>query len=333
MSEGFSWTESNVEILREKFASDGPKKIAALLGTTPAAVSLKARRMKIDSGRPRKEDYKWTDKMDDLLVKMYPTASRKELEEAFNLPNHAIRTRARRLNLFSTVRAELGGKTRSEKSASCNYRFFDEWNRDSAYVMGFLYADGSITKRECEIVAAVAESDIQVLEYINRVTCNQRKIWFREPYTDNRGHNHNRSAWMTLANKILVRKAMDLGLKPRKTYGDYLMPRMPKEYTPDFIRGYFDGDGTAFVSKQGYPRVGLIGTPLFISHIRNTLVRQAGMKYQIVRKTVGKTTTWAKVWWGAKDDVQRFVRYVYQDGYPFCLERKKVVLDKWLENH
>lgn len=333
MKTGFWWSDRNVQFLKERFASDGPKKLAKELGTTPVAVSLKARRMGIVSGRGRQSKYEWTEDMESTLIRMYPTASRLELEQEFDLPNHAIRTKARKLGLQNVVRHQLSGKSKSENSSSCDYKFFDTWTNDSAYVLGFLFADGSVTKRQCDVVIAVAEQDECVLHYINKVTKNKRKLFYKEAQTDRLGIYHSKSVWATLSNRLLVNKLMSVGMLPGKTRRDDPFPDIPITYMPHFVRGYFDGDGTAFVTNQGHCRIGLVGTPLMIEGISDALVLHAGMSKKKKTRTVGKTATWSKVFWGSTRDISLFRQFIYPYGFSFCLNRKKSVIDKWLDTH
>lgn len=325
-----SWSERETELVRTRYGKDGSRKLADRLNRSRASVVMKARQLGVLSKTTNAEPYEWTEEMDQALRELYPTSDRQTLVSRFALPNHAIRTRARRLGLVNLTRSQNAARTKSTNNTSCNYRFFDSWSVDMAYVLGFLFADGSINKRETDVIAAVVEKDVSMLDYIKRVTDCHRNYYCRQASIDSSGHIHQRSVMLILSSKLLVVRLKELGLMPRKTYRDDDMPQMPDEMVPHFIRGYFDGDGSAYVTCQGYAMVSLIGTPKLVTAMRDVLVRLAGMNSNNVRVTNSSTATWSKVIWGARECIRKFRDFVYPTDCPFFLARKREVLDKWL---
>lgn len=325
MNKEFWWSDEAVKMLRERYTIDGPTKLAEKLGTTKASVHHKAVRLGIET-KKKTPSYVWTRKMLGDLHRLYPTADRKTLVERIGLPYHALQTMARKQGIFNRTRLERSAKTKTNNSKTCNAHFFDEWSPDFAYTTGFIFADGSITKRKMDIVIGLAVSDICVLEFIKKVTGASRDI----KITKNNGYGWQDVAWFTISSVYVVNKLAELGIHPRKTYRDDPFPKVPDEMLPHFIRGYFDGDGSACVSSQGVGMVNIVGSNKFVTGIRDSLVKYASMKYKKINNKLHNTDVCVTVTWAAREDVRKFRDYIYPEGYSFCLERKKTILDNYL---
>jgi hypothetical protein len=327
----FWWSEEKVEELIALYKQgENRSKIAKVLGTTLASINAKAKRLGIRPKSTNAPTFEWTDEMIATLERLYPTTDRRTLVEVLGVPSYVIGRRAQKTGLRNTNRAWLSAKTRSEQCKSCNIHYFDEWTPDMAYILGFMFADGSITKRLCDMIIGVAVKDLAVLKFIQNETKNTRELRHYRPHVDKDGCQHQESVYLTLSSMVLVRRLMELGLKPRKTYNDDPFPAVPDDVMPHFIRGYFDGDGAAFVACDGRCHVRFIGSPRFIKGIRDALVRAANMTPSTVRIARPKVTLCGRVAWTAQADVRKFRDYIYPPGFSFCLERKKTVLDNWL---
>jgi len=329
MSNRGLWTKDMEAVMRERYTTDGPAVLAQEFGLTNRQVVVKANKMHLPRFLQR-----WTEEMDTRLREVYPTAEPELLLKEF--PGYAlsaIRSHARNIGVRCTRAVEFASAGKVAANKSCNIHFFDEWSPGMAYATGFIFADGSVTKRGSDIVIAVAEKDISVLEYLKKITESNRVLRIEDNRNKPGNYSKQRSVWFTLGSRRIVERLAELGLHHRKTYNDDPFPTVPDEMFPHFVRGYFDGDGTAFVSCQDYCRIGLIGTPKFLTGMRDGLVRLAGMKENPVKSDGDDDVCYRRVWWGAKADVIRFRDFIYPRNYSFCLERKKAVIDTWLEQH
>lgn len=325
----FWWSPENVQMLLDRYEIDGPKRLAEVLGTTPISVSLKARRL----GLTKKvhSAYEWTEEMLATLREIYATADKKTLLEKIPLPLYVIRGKARNLGLRNDMRASYSAATRRNNNVTSDIHFFDQWTEHSAYALGFLFADGAISSRGADVVAGISIKDVAILDYLKKQMKSTRDYYYREGDAIKDGYKRSKTAFFTISSKYVVERLMEMGLMPRKTYRDDPFPEVPNEMLPHFIRGYFDGDGTAFVSSQGHCKIGMIGTPKFITGLRDHLVAQADMKESPVKMEPRPKTGYnARIFWGSTTDIRKFRDYVYPEGFTFCLERKKKVMDDWL---
>lgn len=335
MGKFFHWTSEAVKIVKERYVKDGPVKLAKLLGTTLASVTTKAKRLGV---RPKRESKPvvWTKEMLKTLREIYPTATKEELVEKIGAPLYVIRHKAIKLGLRTDRKLKYARqvKTLTERNVSCNIRYFDTWTDEMAYILGFLFADGNITKRKCDVVVGLAITDLCVLEYIKEAVKSTRKLRFYPAHTDKHGYHHQESVYLTIGSKIVADRLMALGMMPRKTYRDDPFPDVPDEFLPHFVRGYFDGDGTAFIrEKDKLLSVRFIGSFQFIRGILGVLVRKAGMSKRVITIEECPGVDCGRIGWCKDEDLKKFRSFVYPKGFAFCLQRKKTVIDTWLAKY
>lgn len=126
-----------------------------------------------------------------------------------------------------------------------NHNYFKTESSNMAWILGFLAADGSISKRDNNIHIALSIKDIDVLEKIKTEIEIENPI---KTYTTANGFDCCRLDWVSPIHK------QDLALYdivPNKTF--LLKPpyKLNKQYWIDYIRGYFDGDGSVNLVKAG----------------------------------------------------------------------------------
>lgn len=324
----FWWSDEAVQILKERYVLDGPTATAARLGTSLASVQAKAKRLGIRPKSTAAPAHVWTEAEVQMMRDLYPTADRQTLEKAFGLPYYILQHQARRMKIYNTTGQQRATNTRTQNNKSVDIRFFDQWTEQSAYVLGFLFADGSIGRTNLShVIIALSIRDMCVLNYLKQVTRSTRDFINHPEWTDDEGYVHKPSCRLILSSVVLVKRLMSLGLMPSKTYRDDPFPNVPDEFLPHFIRGYFDGDGTAYISGEGTPGIRFIGTPKFVTGLRDALVRLTGMREARVFETQGKRALWARAGWNAYADIVKFRDFIYPKGFEFCLRRKKSKID------
>ena len=139
---------------------------------------------------------------------------------------------------------------------SQNSDFFEEWNGDVAYILGFIYADGCIRKPrkgQNSNILMIDITDEDLLVAIRDKIAPKRRI------TVSKRSNEKHPKWkdnymLHIPDDKMVADLEKLGVHERKTPVKKF-PDVPKEYLADFVRGYFDGDGSVFLSpcKNRYP--------------------------------------------------------------------------------
>lgn len=115
-----------------------------------------------------------------------------------------------------------------------------------AYVLGFFAADGSMykTKRgSCYIEFQITDGDL--LDIIRDTLGAENKISIV-----NRLYGRKALYRLQMGSRILFEDLLSLGMTPDKSKR-LRMPNIPNVYFPDFLRGYFDGDGNIIRTTRG----------------------------------------------------------------------------------
>lgn len=145
--------------------------------------------------------------------------------------------------------------------------FFNELNPTNVYLMGFLAADGSIQK-DGGIKIGLSTIDRPFLEKVRIILHSNYPI---RDYLTKDGFSV--SEFIFRSEKI-KQKLAEYGIVNNKTKTFSFPYNLPKELYIDFIRGYFDGDGTFCIAGQ-YRRASLCGyNQQFLQDVVNILENQ-----------------------------------------------------------
>ncbi len=150
-----------------------------------------------------------------------------------------------------------------------NHNFFKKWSPEMAYVLGFFAADGSMikNKRGAHFIEFTI-TDRSVLEQIQQVTNSTHRIAERRQRA-----RHKTAYRLQVGSKKWFEDLSRLGFMQNKSKR-LPLPKIPKKYFGDFVRGYFDGDGCVYFNRLQYAdrkRPRLILLTLFTSGCRSFL--------------------------------------------------------------
>lgn len=150
----------------------------------------------------------------------------KYIETNYPLFKNGTSNREIRHNFFSDIKTEL-----------------------QAYLLGFIYSDGSIDDERHTLVININEKDKEILEYFKIISPDayiQKQKEYESIATtpDGRTVKNKGSIRMNISSKILIEDLHKLGVIQNKTYKELHIPKqIPSNLIRHFIRGYFDGDG------------------------------------------------------------------------------------------
>lgn len=225
---------------------------------------------------------------------------------------------------------EAGVKSRSHRErfntviARSLVDYFSNFKgRESAYILGYTMADGSIAEQngKCSGVHfACAIKDRALLDGIKR----ELNLHFEVKEVKNGTGVRLRLDCATVAEAFEAN-----GVVRRKTYIDCDFPIMPERCLPHYIRGVFDGDGCVYYNQEaGNMSVQFLGSKKFISGLRDVLTERANVRENSVLSRPGH---WSVAWQSA-DQIKRIHDFMYPSGDYMFLERKREKFQRIIKN-
>lgn len=202
--------------------------------------------------------------------------------------------------------------------------FFDTWSPVMAYVLGFWFADGYM-RIEKSYRVLFTSNDRQILKAIRRALRSNHPI---------RKTKRDRSLSISFHSKHLYGKLKELGGLRRKSQ-KMTFPHTPDRYMRDFIRGYFDGDGSVFFVEYIRTKDKRLTRELrtnFTSGSRKfleSLMKILNKELNLPLKKLGIFNAGAslRLGYGMKDS-DTLLHYMYYNNFPIGLRRKAVFVSK-----
>lgn len=188
---------------------------------------------------------------------------------------------------------------------------------NKAYWLGFIYADGYVSyqyskngnKKNARFELNLSYLDREhIIKFLNDISANY-------PIVD-RQINGKESSRVCISRMMFVDNLVDNGCFPAKTY-ILKPPNIPSELIPHFIRGYFDGDGCAYINleKRNYS-FSITGTKEILEFIKE----QSGISKNInVNKITNENAYSLNI--HGKQSIIMFFDYIYNNKTVY-LERK-----------
>lgn len=218
------------------------------------------------------------------------------------------------------------------KNKTVNENFFAEWNKDMAYVLGFVVADGCVMKRKNRknsYIFNITSKDIDHLKNIKKVMGCDDDIKLKS----SRSFDKNKKCgFFNICNKKVCRDLINLGIYPRKTYNLGII-KVPNKYFRDFLRGFFDGDGTVYIYKVNSVlqlKMGFIcASKEFLENLNERICEAINIPFKEIHtyKDVGRIPKYNIYYY--INDSEKLYDFMYGNNPQLYLKRKKDVFDKW----
>lgn len=210
-----------------------------------------------------------------------------------------------------------------------HYDYFNKIDTEyKAYILGFIYADGSIVyttdNRENSLVISIQKEDSYILEKLLKEV-NNNSLIDKKPQKDN--WRNQKTA--RINSTEICRALENIGCFRNKTSVGMNFPNLPIELIPHFIRGFFDGDGCINIKKDIYrgknkttinysKRLAFTCTDnIFLDKLTSHLPITKVYK-RVVRRKLLVYTYWIE----RQPDIENVKNYLYKNANYF-LKRKK----------
>jgi len=128
-----------------------------------------------------------------------------------------------------------------------NENFFQKWSPVMAYVLGYIYADGSLEDASYLRGKYLRVSSVEKNNIIKIKNWLDSKHKIVESFFENK--NHQNRYLLRIGSHKIFDDLIKLGLFPNKSL-TVKFPKIPKKYLCNFVCGYFDGDGCVRVDRK-----------------------------------------------------------------------------------
>ena len=204
---------------------------------------------------------------------------------------------------------------------SCNDSYFENIDTpDKAYWMGFIAADGCLTGTDNRklLVISLGKLDEKHLEkFLEAIESNHIVYQFRKV----------NQCGITVNSPKMYSDLLSHGITPRKSKTLKYPTGLPTEFNRDFIRGYFDGDGsftTRMVSL--IPRFSLYsGSKPVLESVLKVLDDDLSFSfpYKVTKNRDNYTIDI-----GAKKNVMKIYNYFYNDRNTYLTRKKDKIINR-----
>ena len=222
-------------------------------------------------------------------------------------------------------RKGIGGRKRQ---CTLNENYFQELDsKDKAYFLGFIYADGFITKpSHGQNILGLTLAEIEPIDKFKKYIQTNKKVGYYKKTSSysNKSYEYK----LALNSDKLVSDIEKLGVIERKTL-TLTFPNLREDLIPHFIRGYFDGDGSVFLHKDSreeysyneYLGINICGTKEFLIALTKHLpfLEEGQCIYKEERK---ETNCW-NLKMASNIRSLELYHYMYKDCNDLYLSRKR----------
>ena len=298
------WSSKEVSLLKKYYPELRVKDLVKMFpNRNKNTIAVKALDLNLPSAKL------WQLQENNILHKYFAEALEKKLLNL--LPKRlwsAILAQGERLNL----------KRKTNKpTLKVNEHYFKKWSANMAYILGFIFADGSITKvthngSSDRLSFGQHKKDIDILRKIKRELSAEQTLSITRD-----------AVYFSIHSQIIVDDLKKLGVSYRKSFRKSRgkIPNIPQKYTRDFIRGIVDGDGSINFSKEGYPSLSVCGRKEIMALIRNHFLSKFDIYSKIIQpKKDGKLSNIFYINYRC-NSAKTLIHYLY-NNVELYLERK-----------
>lgn len=254
---------------------------------------------------------KYSSEEDKFLKNNYSIYGRVYCAEKLNRSAKSIGTRANKLGLkvspkaMSKLLKEAASKPYNEYKVN-PIQFMKYFTKESAYILGLLFADGSIYNNRISLECIKTDTDIFLPAF--------QKTGDWTTYYRHRKNKQPQCAIRT-NNRPLSEFLISMCYGPHNTKSpDTILKKIPENLHPYFFRGLSDGDGCFYVNKNNSAST----FSLYNNYKQNwnfveNLYNKLNIKYYIhrlVRNTGNKIST-INIY--NRPDIIKFGTYIYDN--------------------
>lgn len=301
------WSTNEVDYLIKNHACMSYREIGQVLGRTEGAICAKCFDLNLVKEIP------WTSEEIQFLKNNYLEMKTREIALILNRTYNAVELKAHKLGL-------------KKYPYTCDYHYFDLIDtEEKAYWLGFLAADGWISKNEQNNAGVTGielqYGDINHLKKFNKAIGGNYQITdrWRPCLLSKDKDKKNHVCVIRIFSITMYNALVALGFSSNKSY-DFQVPVIKNELIKHFLRGYFDGDGCLTFTNKSF-HVGFItASPQLNEDIKQIIIKN---EFQVFEQQYVNDfdTKMYRIEISTSEGKARFLDWIYKDASIY-LDRK-----------
>jgi intein/homing endonuclease len=259
---------------------------------------------------------KWTETEIKELKKDYLAFVKKEIMIIkYKREWSAIQAKANFLKIYRGTQKRVC----TYKKYAINENFFSFIDSfEKAYILGFLFADGSNDISRNRVRLTLNKIDLEILKKIKKLIQPKKPLYKNKDCYE-----------FCISSSKISKDLYALGCVNNKTH-ILKFPLINESLISHFIRGYFDGDGCVSIGRRkdnnnSYHRINIAGTLDMLINIQKILVKELNFNFTKIQKN--KNTFILE--YSGRLNCKKFEKYIYKDATLF-LTRKFNIFQKKL---
>lgn len=204
--------------------------------------------------------------------------------------------------------------------------FLETPNELSAYLLGFILTDGSISKQDGKKKRmTLANTDFQIMNKLHPIISPNRKLYVR-----NMSKKEHKTIYSLVnTNEKSLETLEELGIRERKSF-DVKMPEIPNDLVRHFIRGVFDGDGSIInykvQNKYTYKKVTFTSASTVFSESLNDILNKQGFNTGLNKDSRDTNPSFYNVI-NRTEDIKMLGKWMYEDANWYIERKRNVFFD------
>lgn len=259
----------------------------------------------------------FTDAEEEQIAKIYLAGhSAKSIMRAYDLSHHiSICDALKRQGVTQRPAPERN------RLYALNPHVFDVIDNElAAYWWGFIYADGCVYRRT--LTVHIKEKDMNHLELLRDFMQSESPIKEEEQRLNGYSKSYTRYG-IDFTDRHLTKRLRELGIKPYRPNPQAALRHLPIRLTQHWVRGYFDGDGSARTS----PSIAFCGSRKLLIWLREQFANEAGTNPDLVVTKHNKANIYY-LYISGRIQALKAAGYMYRDATVW-MPRKREVIDNW----
>jgi len=256
----------------------------------------------------------------------YETEGPERISKEFGVSPGTVSSRATKLGLKSLNKSRRAtfraAQSRSLNNSRLNTDFFaSPLTEKSAYILGYIWADGGIygdkLKFECKREDRVLLVALKEILEADQPISDRSQIMKSGTVSD--------TSTLQLSSRPLVQSLIIRGIIYAKSKFDPPLPELCDANFRHFVRGLFDGDGSTYHRDGVYLGVSLYGTKTVMTQIVERITALLSLKAKKVSAKYEGCKTY-QVHWQNKECATKLANWFYTSATVLLPRKYKILL-------